>query len=123
MSNRVFRSINEPIREGLSWHQRWQGSDLGLITCWEVGRKMRKSNPELARQAENGALPMTGWKGGVEKATKKGEKFGSFSYLAQWQGLRGQDLDIELNQEITLVCAKTGMKVTYTPDLSKYANG
>jgi hypothetical protein len=50
------------------------------------------------------------------------QKMGSFTlnYLAQWQGLRGQDLDIDLSQEPELICSKTGMKVIYTRDVKKY---
>ena len=60
--------------------------------CWEVGRELREKKPELARRAENGELPALGWKGGVETKTKKGEIYGTLFYLAQWQGLRGDDL-------------------------------
>ena len=91
MSQRVFRSYKEPKREGLSWDERWKGEDRGLIRCWEVGRELREKEPELASRAGNGELPVLGWKGGVEKKTKKGEKYGTLFYLAQWQGLRGND--------------------------------
>ncbi|MDG4555294.1 MAG: hypothetical protein P9E24_13785 [Candidatus Competibacter sp.] len=122
MSQRVFRSFNEPKRDGLSWDERWKGNDRGLIACWEVGREIREKEPEIARRAENGELPVLGWKGGVENKTKKGEKYGTLFYLAQWQGLRGEDLDIDLSQEPELTCSKTGMRVIYTGDLKKYGN-
>lgn len=63
-----------------------------------------------------------GWKGGVETKTMKGEKYGTLFYLAQWQGLRGEDLDIDLTDEPELICSRTGMKVIYTGDLKKYGN-
>ena len=63
-----------------------------------------------------------GWKGGVDKKTKKKEKYGTLFYLAQWQGLRGEVLDIDLSQETELICSKTGMKVIYTADVKKYGN-
>jgi len=122
MAQRLHRNNQEPIREGLSWDERWQGSDKGLITCWEVGRNKSKTDPELARRAKNGELPVLPWKGGIKKKTKMKEKFGTLSYLAQWQGLRGDDLDIDLTRDSELVCSKTGMKVIYTSDVKKYIN-
>ena len=65
---------------------------------------------------------MLGWKGGVSRSLKKNEKFGSLKYLAQWQGLRGEDLDIDLGEERSLTCSRTKMRVTFTPDRAKYFN-
>jgi hypothetical protein len=121
MTNRVFRSITEPIREGLSFEERWRGADRGLITAWEVGRRGRNAHPEVAKRASKGELPVSGWKGGVDKKLKKKHKFGTLTYLAEWQGLRGEDLDIGLDDEVTLTCSRTGMSVTYTSDSKKYA--
>lgn len=122
MNQRVYKSYSEPLRDELSWDERWKGPDNGLITCWEVGRKLSDKEPELAERAKNGELPVLGWKGGVEKKIKKKEKYGTLFYLAQWQGLRGDDLDIDLSEEAELVCSKTGMKVIYTGDIKKYGN-
>lgn len=124
MSQKIYRSFQEPKREGLSWDERWKGDDKGLITCWEVGREMRIRNPELAKRAGNGELPYQklGWKGGVEKKIKKGKKYGTLYYLAEWQGLRGEDLDIYLSEERELICSKTSMKVIYSSDIKKYGN-
>ena len=122
MNQRVTRSYKERKREGLSWDERWRGRDKGLITCWEVGRELCEKEPELAERARNGELPVLGWKGGVQKRTKQKEKYGTLFYLAQWQGLRGEDLDIDLSQETELICSRTGMKVIYTPDVNKYGN-
>jgi len=121
MSNRIFRSCQEPIREDLSFDERWRGPDKGLIICWEIGRTKSIDDPELAERAKNGELPVLGWKGGVEKKAIKKEKYGTLNYLAQWQGLRGNDLNIDLSEEIEIVCSKTGMKVIYTGDATKYA--
>ena len=121
MANHICRSQGEPIREGLSFEERWKGPDHGLITAWEVGRRRRKEMPEIAKRAANGELPVSAWKGGVEKTLKKKAKFGTLEYLAEWQGLRGEDLDIDLDEEVTLVCSRTGMEVTYTSDSKKYA--
>ena len=72
-------------------------------------------------KVENNELPVLGRKGGVDKTLQKKEKFGSLNYLAQWQGLRGEDLDINLSEEVTMQCSKTGMMITYTPDPTKYS--
>lgn len=122
MSQRIYRSYGQPKRERLSWQELWQGDDKGLILCWEIGREIRQKEPELAQRAENGELPVLVWKGGVEKKTKISEKYGTLHYLAQLQGLRGEDLNIELSEEPELICSKTGMKVIYTGDVKKYGN-
>jgi hypothetical protein len=121
MSNHIFHSYQEPKREGFSWNEQWKGPDNGLITCWEVGREKSKRNPELAARARNGELPTLEWKGGVEKKIQKKEKYGTLQYLAQWQGLRGEDLDIDLSEEREIICTRTEMKVIYTADATKYA--
>ncbi|MHA6574972.1 hypothetical protein [Pseudomonas yamanorum] len=118
----VQRKFNEPIRTELEHREIWSGSDLGLIMCWEVGRKRAEENPELAAQCKNGELPVLGWKGGVSRQLLKLEKFGSLKYLAQWQGLRGDDLDIDLAAERVLTCTKIKMTVTFTPDQAKYVS-
>jgi hypothetical protein len=123
MTHKIFRSFEEPDRENLSWEELWEGPDKGLITCWEVGRKLRLNNSELAKKAEDGELPALGWKGGVEKRIQKGEKYGTLYYLAQWQGLRGDDLNINLAfKPPELICSKTGMRVIYTADIKVYGN-
>jgi len=120
MSKRICRSVDEPIRKNPSFEERWNGPDNGLITCWEVGRIKRITSPDLAECAIHGELPVFGWKGGVEKKIQKKEKYGSLNYLALWQGLRNEDLDIDPTEEREIICAKTGMKVVYTSDTSKY---
>lgn len=47
------------------------------------------------------------------------EKYGSIFYLAMWQGLRGEDLQIDLAQESQRVCSRTGVTVIFTSDLAK----
>jgi len=121
MPNHIHIPILESIREGLSWEERWRGTDKGLIACWEVGRERSKKESELADRAKNGELPILGWKGGVDRAIQKKSKYGTLRYLALWQGLRGEDLSIDLSEEITITCTRTGMSVTYTDDASKYA--
>ncbi|NUM44930.1 MAG: hypothetical protein HUU38_09505 [Anaerolineales bacterium] len=121
MNNRIYRSIQEPIRKDPSFDERWKGSDNGLITFWEVGRIKSVENPELSEQARKGELPVLGWKGGVEKRIQKLIKYGSLNYLAQLQGLRGEDLDIDIEDETEIVCTKTNMRVIFTADTKKFA--
>ena len=41
---------------------------------------------------------------------------GTLEYLAQWQGLRGQDLDINLEIGIIHICDRTGQWVSFNPE-------
>ncbi|SFI86718.1 MULTISPECIES: UvrD-helicase domain-containing protein [unclassified Pseudomonas] len=118
----LYRSICEPDREGLSWKQVWEECDRGLINCWEIGRRLARRDPQLAEQCRAGVLPVLNWKGGASRTLKKMRKFGSLRYLAQWQGIRGDDLSVNLNAEISLTCTETGTVVTYTSDWSKLAS-
>ena len=122
MTNHIFRSKDKPIRKGLSLEERWKGPDKGIVTCWERGREKRIENPELAERALNGELVVLAWKGGVDKKLKTVvRKFGPLNYLATWQGLRNEDLDIDLNEEKKIICSKTDMVVIFTADSTKYA--
>jgi len=113
MANRLRRSIDEPIRENLTWNERWDGPDKGLIWCWEQGRQYRVEDPERAIRAQNGELVVDAWKGGVEKKLKLKVKFGTLKYLATWQGMRDEDLDIDLDGERAIVCSRTGQLVVF----------
>lgn len=118
---KTYRSIREPIREGLKWEERWSDEDRGLIACWERGREKSREDAALAAQAREGQLVILPWKGGVEKTIKKKQKFGSLHYLAMWQGLCGKDLDIDLTKEVVLTCTGTGMAVVFTSEVAKFA--
>jgi hypothetical protein len=118
---KIYCSISEPIRENLKWEERWRDIDQGLIACWERGREKSAEDPALAAQARDGQLIVLPWKGGVERAIKTKRKFGTLSYLAMWQGLRGEDLDLDLAEEVELTCAATGVTVVFTNDFAKYA--
>jgi len=120
---RLFRHRDEPKRETKSFDELWNGSDHGLIACWERGREKAKESPELAAAATANELPILPWSGGVEKKIKSKTKHGSFSYLAMWQGLRGVDLDIDTDVELTLVCSRFEVPVTFTSDTSKFNDG
>lgn len=141
MARRLYRSIVEPIREGLNWHELWEGDDQGLIWCWERGRQYRtettaepvwkrvkegkwwqwrhiqpESPAELALRAARGELVLDGWRGGVKKKLKdaKKKKSGTLQYLATWQGMRGEDLNIDFDEEVTIVCSRFGQAVTFS---------
>ena len=120
METRVYRKIAEPIRKGLSQDDAWNKPDKGLIKCWEVGRTLAETDPELAERARKNELPVLGWKGGVAEAIKKKHKFGTLNYLAKWQGLRGDNLDVDLASEREHVCSRTGLRVTFTRDSDKF---
>jgi len=117
----IFRNVSEPDRLGLSWEQTWQAEDRGLICSWEVGRRDALRDPELAARCKAGELPPLGWKGGGLKTLKKLTRWGSLHYLAEWQGLRGEPLHIDLAEEPTIICSRTGMIVTFTGDRTKLA--
>jgi len=119
---KVQRSIKSPLRADLSWEDKWAGADRGLIACWERGRQKAIESPDLVIKAAAGQLVSLPWKGGVETATKAMKKHGTLFYLAMWQGLRGDDLQIDVDAEVTLTCTVTGMRVTFTGDLEKYKN-
>jgi hypothetical protein len=116
MDERLDRSILEPIRERLSWDELWRGPDKGLIWCWERGRQERIQKPALAARADAGELIPLDWKGGVREKSQT-EKRGCLNYLATWQGLRGEDLNIALDAEIRLQCSKTDQIVVFSQQL------
>lgn len=96
-----------------------EGPDKGLINAWLAGIEKRRELPDLAARARNGELPILPYRGGVEKAIKTRNKIGALHYVAMWQGLRGDDLRVDMNDEPTLVCQRTGVPVTYTMDINK----
>jgi hypothetical protein len=114
VATRLRRSIDAPMREGLSWTETWQGPDNGLICCWERGRQERFEKPDLAARADRGELVPLDWKGGVRKKLKVDEKPGTLKYLATYQGLRGEDLDLDLESERTMVCTRFGQAVVFS---------
>ncbi len=113
---RLNRSIAQPIREGLVRAAMWEGDDGGLIWCWELGRIFRNEGRPIAAKAALGELPVGDWKGGVEKKLKA-DKAGSLQYLAQWQGMRGEDLVIDFESDVRLICTRTGQAVLFSAAL------
>lgn len=114
MAARLRRSVKAPIREGLSWEETWRGPDDGLIYCWEHGRQERTQRPEDAKRADRGELVGLDWKGGVRKKLKADRMSGTLRYLATWQGLRGEDLDINLEGETVVVCSRFEQTVAFS---------
>ncbi|WP_293006895.1 hypothetical protein [Nitrosomonas sp.] len=119
---RIHRSILEPIYEDPVYETRIEGYDKGLINSWQIGRQLAQRDTELVAEVLRGELPSLGVKGGIDKKKKPKFKFkyGCLWYLAQLQGLKGVDLDVDLNQEVELVCSRTKIKVIFTSDMSKY---
>lgn len=117
MKKCLHRSIIQPIRGNLNWQDMWEGPDKGLICCWERGREKRLQEPELAAKASSGELVPLAWTGGVLKKLKTEKKAGVLQYLATWQGLRGEDLNIDLDGETTMVCSRTKQIVVFSAKL------
>ena len=116
---KIHRLISEPIRQNLTWDERWESADRGLIACWERGRAKSLEDAAFAQQARNGQLVILPWKGGFKKAVKKNQKYGSFNYLAMWLGLRGDDLNIDTEYEPALTCSETGMTTVFTNNAAR----
>jgi len=118
---KLYRNVDQPERTGLLWEDIWQDRDRGLIRSWEIGRRNAQLEPELAARCKAGELPPLAWKGGVSRTLKKLTRWGSHHYLAQWQGLRGEPLNLDTDSEETVICARTGMIITFTSDPAKLA--
>ena len=63
---------------------------------------------------EKAELAILAWKGGVKEKLQIERKLGTLQYLATWQGLRGEDLDLSLQGECVIVCARTGQVVVFS---------
>jgi hypothetical protein len=127
------RSILESLRQDPSWDERWRDVAQGLITSWERGREKSIEEPELAFRALNGELVSLPWKGGFltskaatsnpkKTSAKQVKKYGVFNYLAMWQGLRAEDLEIDPSQDVELMCSVNKKTVVFTSTYSQYAN-
>lgn len=115
----IHQSIETPIRESLSWNDRWEKEDKGLINCWEVGRTTALRNSDLADAAKNGELPELHFEGGIAGNPEKPNKYGHLNYYAMWLGLRNESLLIDLDSEYEVTCSRTGITKTFTADLLK----
>ena len=85
---RIQRKISEPLRVNPDFEERWNGVDHGVITSWEKGRERRDSIEQqwidMVEAARTEEFPKTG----LKKTTPH--------YTAQLQGMRNQDLDVEV---------------------------
>ena len=117
---KIHRSASEPPRGGMTTEELWHGADYGLIACWERGFEKAREDSALAKRAKNGELITLAWKGGISKKLKTKTKYGVFKYVAMWQGLQGEDLNIDTNGEHVVTCSKFGVPVIFTNDIEKY---
>ena len=113
---KVRRSIQHPAEP--AFEGRWTGAGRALISCWQEGRELAIRYEPLRSLARAGHLPVLPWRGGVVHPAPR-RQYGTYFYLAMLQGLREQDLDIDLMAEVDLVCAGTGVTVTFTNDYVK----
>ena len=115
----VRKSISEHINVVIDWESRWGNLTAGIITSWNRGREMVNERPDIAEAARAGRLVSLVWKGGVEKKILKTTKYGSFFYLAMWQGLREEDLNIDIDSEPSITYSVSGMTVFFTNNMDK----
>jgi hypothetical protein len=119
---RVQRAKTEPLGINPDWTARWGSPEAGLITSWQRGRELAEQDPDLADAARRGELVPLSWKGGVTQPARGARpprrKYGSFHYLAMWQGLRGDDLDIDTEAAPERACSRYGTVVVFTDDLA-----
>ena len=123
MKPKINISINTPIRKKISYAERWNGLDKGIITAWEVGRELRNTNLSIVQKVAQGELPILVFKGGHKKKLKSTTyKYGSMHYLAQLQGIKNLDLAIDLDTDegLVLVCSKTGMETIFSSNAKNY---
>jgi hypothetical protein len=116
---RIHHTITNPPTPSEDWHERWEGPDQGLICSWLRGIAKSKEEPALAAKARAGELPVLAWRGGLEKAIKTKTKIGAMAYVATWQGLRGEDLDVDTETDVHITCSRTGVTVLFTQQLQK----
>lgn len=118
---KVFHAIGAPLPPRKSWDERWEGPDLGLLCSWARGVEKALEDPFLKQQALRGELAPLAWKGGADTAIKSRKRVGSLHYLATWQGLRGEPLDVDTEAVVTLTCSLFKTVVIFTGDMHALA--
>lgn len=113
---KIYCSIENAPSLDTPFEQRWEGPDEGLITAWASGLAMINTHPKVATAALRGELPVLAFKGGLEKSIEAKAKLGALHYLAMWQGLRNEPLDIDTDASNQRVCTKTNVLVEFTMD-------
>jgi hypothetical protein len=102
-----------------------QGELVTLV--WKGGTEnlMEIADPDLVPQAEEGELTSLPLQNGMKslkldgtqddrKTPKKPQPLvGSLKYMAMWQGLRNEDLDVALLSKTVITCTKTQRKVVF----------
>lgn len=70
---------------------------------------------DVQQRVEAGELPILTFAGGVtpKPNLKMKKKKGTLFYLAMWRGLRGEDLDLDIERTYVMTCARTGVEVTF----------
>ena len=116
-SGRIHLDFPPQVQLSDGFDERWNGPDQGVIAAWIRGIELAKEVPELSGSARRGELPILPWKGGVSGPLKTKNKIGSMLYVAAWQGLRNENLDVDLSSTMTLTFVRYGVPVTYTTDL------
>ncbi len=124
MSNIIYKcKLDEIPSQYECWEKKWNGIDKGLIACWEAGRKIAETNSEILSSVQADELPILPWKGGFTKEINdKKPKYAPLFYLAMWQGIKGDDLHIDMDGEKSLTCSKTGMTSIFTFNHKLYEN-
>lgn len=129
----IFRSIDTPIRTKTSYKERWGTDELSLITAWESGRINKNGiYTHLIKYIKDGALPKLSFKGGHRMPFDDNEderenvkylyRYGTFLYLAQVQGLLGEDLDIDTSTDVIKTCSITKTKTIFTRNDENFKN-
>lgn len=118
----VKHGIDEPLPRLVTWEERFERSDGGLLLAWARGREKARESPALAAAAIRGELPPLPWAGGLHRKLKKNsKKCGALFYLAMWQGLRGEPLCIDTEATVEITCSRFDTKVKFTSDLAAVA--
>lgn len=115
---RIVHEAGRPIELPQGWDDRWEGPDDGLIATYVRGTEIGADNASLRASALAGELPVLPWAGGLASRIKSKTKMGSLHYLAMWQGIRGESLNIETSEQTKLTCTKFGITVTFTGDIT-----
>lgn len=115
----VLEGVGHGMEPSPDWAIRWEGPDQGAHTAWLAGAQMRRRDSDLAQRAETGELVPLPFRGGVTRQLKTKSKVGHNLYLAMWQGLRGEVLDVDMNAEVSRTCTRFGVPVLFTSDMRK----
>ncbi len=111
--------VADPPPQRADYEERNNGPDMGIVNAWLAGLEKRNEWHLAVQSALRNELPVLPFKGGVVKAINSKTKIGALHYLAMWQGLRSEDLRIDMQAEPVMVCSAYGVRVTFTGDIKK----